>query len=54
MATVTTVAGSSTGGFRDGLGAAAKFRDVYDLAFDSTGNIIVADAGNVKGSARLR
>ena len=46
MATVTTIAGSATRGFHDGLGTAAKFKHLTGLVIDSTGNIIVVDSGN--------
>jgi sugar lactone lactonase YvrE len=45
--TVTTVAG--TPGFpgnRDGLGAAARFRNPWSVAADSSGNVYVADMSN--------
>ena len=45
MATVTRSRAAAVRGFHDVFGAAAKFEDVYDLAFDSTGNIIVATQG---------
>jgi DNA-binding beta-propeller fold protein YncE len=49
--TVTTLAGTSdtqlgVGGFADGPGARAKFSFPHGIAFDKSGNIIVADSGN--------
>lgn len=42
---VSTVAGSERG-FADGQGKAAKFNEPSGLAFDTNGNLYVADAGN--------
>jgi PKD repeat protein/sugar lactone lactonase YvrE len=46
--TVTTLAGSATGGSADGTGAAAQFNleSSGALAVDSSGNVYVADSGN--------
>ena len=44
--TVTTFAGGSVAGYKDGAGAAAQFRSPYGLAVDSVGNVYVADFGN--------
>jgi sugar lactone lactonase YvrE len=49
--TVTTLAGTSdtqlgVGGFADGPGAKAKFSFPHGMAFNESGNIIVADSGN--------
>ncbi|MBV1777328.1 hypothetical protein KSF73_16525 [Burkholderiaceae bacterium DAT-1] len=46
MGEVTTLAGSSTAGAEDGLGAAATFNGPTGLAVDGDGNVYVADAGN--------
>ena len=43
---VTTVAGSDTTGYVDGLGPAAAFFNPMGLAVDGNDNIYVADAGN--------
>jgi DNA-binding beta-propeller fold protein YncE len=44
--TVSTFAGSGTAGYLDGTGTAAQFNQPYGLAFDSTGNLYVADLQN--------
>lgn len=43
---VTTLAGSTTGGYADGAGAAALFSQPAGVAIDGNGNAYVADAGN--------
>ena len=45
---VTTIAGITTPGSNDGIGAAARFTGPYDITADSTGNLFVADSGNNK------
>jgi sugar lactone lactonase YvrE len=45
---VTTVAGSvGVQGYQDGVGSNAQFDTVNDLAVDASGNLVVADAGNL-------
>jgi sugar lactone lactonase YvrE len=43
---VTTIAGSLTGGSRNGTGSAASFQSPIAVAVDSNDNIYVADSGN--------
>ena len=43
---VSTVAGDSTAGFRDGPAAQAKFNFPFELVLDPSGNIYVTDGGN--------
>ena len=43
---VTTLAGSGTGAFANGTGAAASFFIPMGVAVDDVGNVIVGDAGN--------
>ena len=44
--TVSTFAGSDTGGNRDGTGAAAQFARASGIAIDTAGNLYVADYDN--------
>jgi sugar lactone lactonase YvrE len=44
--TVTTIAGSGTGGFSDGTGASASFSAAWGIAGDGAGNYYVADVDN--------
>ncbi len=43
---VTTLAGSTTPGFAEGTGSAARFRHVAGLAVDGSGDLLVADLEN--------
>ena len=43
---VSTLAGSSTPGYVDATGTAARFAGPFDVAGDATGNVYVADYGN--------
>ena len=43
---VSTLAGSGSAAFANGLGAAASFRQPYGVPVDTFGNVYVADAGN--------
>lgn len=45
-ATVTTLAGSGTVGFADGMGAAAQFDGPFAVAAAADGTLYVADSGN--------
>ena len=43
---VTTIAGSTTGGFANGFGTAARFSSPTGICADQSGNLYVADMGN--------
>jgi gliding motility-associated-like protein len=43
---VSTVAGSGSAGYADGVGAAASFKFPAGITFDAIGNMYVADTGN--------
>ena len=43
---VSTVAGSTTGGYVDGVGTVAKFYNPTGVSADSAGNVWVADQSN--------
>ena len=46
IATVSTLAGSGSYGYSDGIGFAARFDEPFDVAIDKAGNLYVADADN--------
>ena len=46
IATVSTLAGSGSYGYSDGIGIAARFDEPFDVAIDKAGNLYVADADN--------
>jgi hypothetical protein len=43
---ITTVAGSSTGGFAGGPSISAKIYQAYSVGLDKAGNFYIADTGN--------
>lgn len=43
---VTTLAGGGSSGFANGQGSNARFSGIHDLAFDLSGNLLVADRNN--------
>jgi DNA-binding beta-propeller fold protein YncE len=43
---VTTIAGGSESGFKDGVGTEALFDEPHGVVIDAFGNIIVTDMGN--------
>ena len=45
---VSTFAGSGTAAFADGIGTNASFNNPFGLAFDSSGNLYVADSVNCR------
>lgn len=46
-AVVSTIAGSTAGGYADGKGAAAKFNVAYRIVADANGNLFVTDKNNM-------
>ena len=44
--TVTTLAGSGSGAFADGIGTNARFKNPIGVAVDSSGNVYITDTGN--------
>jgi sugar lactone lactonase YvrE len=51
---VTTLAGSQTRGSADGIGAAAQFKDLYDVTTDLNGNLYVLDGPAVRKITPVR
>ncbi|MBI5370987.1 MAG: hypothetical protein HZA79_03055 [Sphingobacteriales bacterium] len=45
---VSTVAGDGTPGYLDGPALNARFQNPYDMAFDASGNMLIADGSNHK------
>ncbi|MEO7976678.1 IPT/TIG domain-containing protein [Flavobacterium sp.] len=45
---VTTIAGSTTGGFADGQGSVAKFNNANGIIADSLGNLFVTDGPRIR------
>ena len=45
---VSTLAGSGSGAWADGLGTAASFRNPYGVGVDSNGAVYVGDASNYR------
>lgn len=45
---VTTIAGTSVGGYADGAGATAQFNSPQFIAIDVQGNLLVTDKGNTR------
>ena len=46
LGVVTTFAGSTTGGYANGTGSAARFNQPYGIAIDKSGNLYVSDTYN--------
>src|SRR6185503_15672041 len=44
--TITTVAGSGTAGFADGPATSGQLDQPVNLAFDASGNVLIAEMGN--------
>jgi hypothetical protein len=44
--TVSSLAGTTTAGYAEGVGTAARFSSPQSIAFDTSGNTYVADTGN--------
>lgn len=45
---VTTIAGNGVGGFADGTGGAARFRQPHGIVREASGNLLVADTNNAR------
>ena len=45
---VSTLAGTNSGSYADGTGAAARLNRPYDVAVDAIGNVFVADYENLR------
>ncbi|WP_162577767.1 hypothetical protein [Variovorax sp. PBS-H4] len=51
---VTTLAGSSTAGSADGIGADAQFRFIADVAVNATGDVYVISSGVIRKISPVR
>jgi len=51
---VTTMAGSPTSGSTDGIGAAARFSSLVDVAVDRNGHLYVLDGTRVRKITPVR
>lgn len=46
--TVSTFVGGPTSGYNDGIGTAAKFSNIQDIAIDASNNLYIGDGGNFR------